>query len=257
MLKRIIISVAMTVAVLLLVDLATSSVISCKFNQLTQNKGQQDKAHLNSRKDCLVFDGVVSQGLSLISSFFPSSAEVWTAAATVVIAVLGLFTISVARSTKISADALTQSERAHVFIKVIDHNLGDGLNPRTPEPITVEFIFKNHGKTPAILREISRDIAYWQSPPSTIDYIPVGGLPAEKDRIIDPDCETGSLKCQNTDMTAKNAQAIIRGQKYVWFYGRAVYDDIFGARHEHRFIYQRTSRGEFRAISHPQHSKNT
>jgi hypothetical protein len=169
-----------------------------------------------------------------------------------------------ADAAKLNADALTQSERSHLFIRVLHQNISEALNSDAIEPtaITIKFLFKNHGKTPAILKTISRDIAYWAQPPAFREsgltgYIPVQGLPTEQDRIVDSGGETGELKCQATNMTADQRRSIIRAQSYVWFYGRAIYDDIFGIEHEHRFIYRRDSHGEFRAFQHPEYSKNT
>lgn len=205
------------------------------------------------------------------------------AMAAVVIAIfsiiMGIFTISLSRSTRIaanvakqSAEALSQSERAHIFAKVLEWSdiseattVGneEGLQRDGPIPasIKVEFCFENHGKTPAVLKMISRDIVYWASPPkwhiALTGNIPVVGLPREGDEIVDSGRETKGMNCEATNLVVRQAQSVIRGRLYVWFYGRVIYDDVFGATHEHRFIYRRDTDGRLRSFSHPEYSKNT
>jgi len=220
--------------------------------------------------------------IGCLGDFVDKNNAAITAISTVVIAlfttILGVFTVKLASATRVaalaahdSAIALTQSERAHMFAEIASDNVTDAIREITGKglqkdavpsvPITVGFYFKNHGKTPAILKAICRDFSYWAAPPPwdacLTGNLPVVGLPTERDRVIDPDKETWQLSCEATSMSVRDAESIIRRHTYFWFYGRIIYNDIFGTEHEHRFIFRRDKDGRLSAFDHPDYSKNT
>jgi hypothetical protein len=168
-------------------------------------------------------------------------------------------------ATNTSALALTQAERAHVFVRIVNQNFGEILSTlnqlassrtdRITAPAEVEFCFKNYGKTPAIVKEIAHDIILRREFPDEIDYIPVDLVPTE--RIIPTDNETEKWKCLRTDFQVGDARDVIRAYRSFWFYGRVLYDDVFGIEHEHRFIYRYNGSRGWRAFHHPKYSKNT
>jgi hypothetical protein len=173
---------------------------------------------------------------------------------------------SAAHAAQISADALTQSERAHVFIKIDAQDFMEATTSAdlakvtvdgfVSTPVTVEFRFKNYGKTPAILREVSRDIKVSANFPDEIEYLPVEFVPTE--RILAADAETDPpWKCIRTHLSKVELMEIIRAQKSFWFFGRMLYDDVFGISHEHRFIYRYNSSRGWRSFDHETYSKNT
>ncbi|MFZ0425466.1 MAG: hypothetical protein WAL80_21515 [Xanthobacteraceae bacterium] len=168
-----------------------------------------------------------------------------------------------ADAAKESAIALTQSERAHVFIRITGQNFVevlssaplDGLDKRLTKAASIEFVFGNHGKTPAILKEMSRDIIIRPAFPEVVDYIPAEL--ATTNRVIGASEATEPWRCYDSRATGVDANNVIRSHSYFWFYGRVLYDDVFGIEHEHRFIYRfGTSRG-WQPFDHPEYSKNT
>jgi hypothetical protein len=170
-----------------------------------------------------------------------------------------------ADAAKESADAVTQSERAHIFIKIVSQSFVEGwtsanLERITPDgqvsvPVTVKFAFKNYGKTPAILQEVSRDIVIAPNFPDEVDYIPVEFVPTE--RVVASDEATDTWECTRTNISKADLNAIIRAQTSYWFFGRILYNDIFGKAHEHRFIYRYNSSRGWNTFHHPEYSKNT
>jgi hypothetical protein len=181
--------------------------------------------------------------------------------------ILGIGTFIAAIAAKNSADALTQSERAHVFIKIEAQDFMEAttsadlarvtIDGFVSTPVTVEYRFKNYGKTPAILKEVSREIIISANFPDEIEYLPVEFVPTE--RILASDAETPdpAWKCIRTHLSKNDLMGIIRAQKSFWFYGRVLYDDVFGTGHEHRFIYRYNSSSGWRSFDHETYSKNT
>jgi hypothetical protein len=171
-----------------------------------------------------------------------------------------------ANASKESADALTQSERAHVFIKIEAQDFMEAttsadlakitIDGFVSTPVTVEYRFKNYGKTPATIKEVSRDIIVSANCPNEIEYLPVEFVPTE--RVLAADAETDPpWKCIRTHLSKGELMEIIRAQKSFWFYGRVLYDDVFGIGHEHRFIYRYNSSRGWRSFDHETYSKNT
>jgi hypothetical protein len=168
------------------------------------------------------------------------------------------------KAAEAAASAVTQAERAHIFIKIVSQTFMDGwtsadLGRVTPDgqvavPVTVEFSFKNYGKTPAVLKEVSRDIVVSPNFPDEVDYIPVEFVPTE--RMVASDEATDTWKCIRTHLSKADLNAIIRAQTSYWFFGRVLYDDIFGKGHEHRFIYRYNSSRGWNTFHHPEYSRN-
>jgi hypothetical protein len=130
-------------------------------------------------------------------------------------------------------------ERAKVF------GLGEQGVP-TDDPPKVCFRFKNYGKTPAFVKEISFDLkqmaefskeALHYVPDTTFtrnniiastDTVPLGDRgPFEKTLDVPFDCVAAS--------------SVEQGQSALWFFGRIVYDDVWG--NEHFTTFCRTYRG--------------
>ena len=253
---------------------------SLDFQECIKNYTDRNLSAEHFEKGTSIFVVPISTYRHCVGAYVTDENATITAVGTLVIAifttVLGIFTINLAGSTRMaanaakeSADALTQSERAHIFIKIeaqdflgvlssanLANVTADGL---VATPVTVEFRFKNYGKTPAILKEMSRDIIISADFPGKIEYFPIEF--ATTGRIVAADAETNPpMKCIRTRLSKRELTEIIRAQKSFWFYGRLLYDDIFGSGHEHRFIYQYSrnpdSRG-WNTFRHPEYSKNT
>jgi hypothetical protein len=123
MLTRVLVAIAITAIALFAIDWA-SSIIPCVIDYPRPTQSEQTKEKQSNEKPCTYSGGIVVAGLKFIRDMKPDE---WTAAATVVIAlfttILGLFTVSLARSTRVaaqaaekSADALPAMERAYLFV---------------------------------------------------------------------------------------------------------------------------------------------
>jgi hypothetical protein len=175
-------------------------------------------------------------------------------------------TASAAHAAQISADALTQSERAHVFIKIEAQDFMEATTSADLEkvtvdgfvnvPVTVKFRFKNYGKTPSIFKDMSREIVLSANFPNGVEYLSADFGTTE--RILAPDAETDPQgSCMRTHFSKGDLMDIMHGTKSFWFYGCVLYDDVFGTGHEHRFIYRYHSPTGWRSFDHPIYSKNT
>jgi hypothetical protein len=155
-----------------------------------------------------------------------------------------------AEAAKRSADALMIAEQAHLLavfgVSNIAHVLSD-LAAYVPsadetaappkERVFVQYTFKNYGRTPAILKEISQELAHWNRLPEELKYFAVPAMP--KELAIGAGSSTESLQCTLAlPLTVEAATSISRGDSYLWFYGHVVYEDAFGREREHRFLYR-------------------
>jgi hypothetical protein len=272
MLKRGTLLVLILAAIITFADWFSSPLQPC--NLPLQQHGEAGKTNESAKEYCSA--GKVVALWRGVGQTIDSWHDDLTAASTIVIAVfttiLGIFTVSLARSTRIAADsskesavALTQSERAHVFITIINQRFMESwteaeLNRVTSNnmvgvPVSVEFAFKNYGKTPAILKEVCRDIILMPTFPDSIEYFPVHFIPSA--RVVAAGESTDAWKCMQTHISKQDLNAVIRAQTSYWFFGRVLYDDIFGGGHEHRFIYQYNSAHGWSTFHHPEYSKNT
>lgn len=180
-----------------------------------------------------------------------------TALSTVIIAIftgiLGGFTISLAKATKIAADAAADAakaavatDRARFYVVIKKHNISaliKWLNhypssetmPLNFEP-KIEYTFKNYGKTPGIILEVSHGIASNVGVPDGPVYSVSGHMFSE--RMIAADAETETVTCDAPIMfqTIGDGLPITQGRCHVWFWGRVDYRDVFGQPQVHRFL---------------------
>jgi len=152
-----------------------------------------------------------------------------------------------ANAAKRSADALVAAEQSQLLaiceITNITHILGErhdapgsGEVP-TGERALVQYVLKNYGKTPAVLKEISHDLQHWSNPPDELRYLPIRTMP--KERAVVAGGSSEPLQCILVAPLTDAAAATIRtGDSFLWLYGRVVYDDAFGREREHRFLYR-------------------
>lgn len=127
---------------------------------------------------------------------------------------------------------------------------------------SVSYCFKNYGKTPAIIKEISSRLVYFAKIPADPVYVARDTV-LQENMIASGEFTRSSydtnLYCSlDTAITMRQAKTIINAQSYVWFYGSVVYDDIFGQEHEHRFLWRFGGKHGFRPnYEHPNYIKNT
>lgn len=146
---------------------------------------------------------------------------------------LWLSTKKSADAAKKSADVLASSERAFLHIVVYDDNIRELTNKHF-----VKYQIRNYGKTPAIVKEISHCIKWDKTLPNAQVYNPSGLV--LKEHMISAKDSTDDITCEFRDSVdfMKSVEAFNKGESSAWFYGRVVYDDIFGNRHEHRFVWR-------------------
>lgn len=96
--------------------------------------------------------------------------------------ILAIYTAVVARATKTAAEHIPRVERAHLFITIRTHNIRDlfqvgrlydnspTMHPNPMEWPVVEYVLKNYGKTPAILKEIGHGMAMQQQAGAARSY---------------------------------------------------------------------------------------
>jgi len=134
------------------------------------------------------------------------------------------------------------------FEKVLDSRINaDGWPAviRNPNP-QVRFHFENFGKSPAFVKEICTDIKVLPNLPSKLTYTP--NIPWNEEivvpgggRIPDGKDEQGEWllfrHILSGAVSLDAANAVNNGDSYFWFYGRVVYDDIWGNEHVTRFCW--------------------
>jgi hypothetical protein len=167
-----------------------------------------------------------------------------------------------------SADALVAAERAQLLsiveVSNIPHILSElGRSDRpesaaaaTSEKPVVQYVLKNYGKTPAILKDISHELRHWKQPPDELRYVPLSTPP--KERAVMAGGSTEPLQCALVVPLSADAAATIRaGDSFFWLSGRVVYDDAFGKEREHRFLYRYRTGYGFQPYYHGDYNKNT
>jgi hypothetical protein len=107
------------------------------------------------------------------------------------------------------------------------------------DTLDVEFSFENQGKTPAIIREISVSLHHWSQLPAVPPAYTSELKCFPTNRYVAPGklTEIKAITVQ-TPITRESASSLLRGDSFIWFFGRAIYDDVFGDRHEHAFIWR-------------------
>lgn len=193
--------------------------------------------------------------------------------ATVVLSLIAFFQLLVfgwqGYQLRRSVDVLSQAERAQVFVVVGEHNLPDAVKVFTRYPnsptmhvgplqseISVSYTFKNYGKTPALLREISSRLVYFKKLPAYPYYIASDAI--LKEYMLAPNDTIVLPHCRLEDMTKEDASTVVHAYSYIWFYGRVIYDYNFGKRHEHRFLWRYGGAHGFRPnYEHKHYVKNT
>jgi hypothetical protein len=202
---------------------------------------------------CPYESGVIVEGMKLFASWRP---EVWTAIGILAIAsfaaILGVFSISHARSTQIAADAAklasqvaVGAERAHLFIHIETENIvsaisqgskGAASSKERPPALRLSYALKNHGKTPAMIRELSHGVVVAPDLPENPKYQAVSQFPVD---ILGAGEKTPPIQVVDLPrLTSNDIASIEELFNNLWFYGVIVYDDIFGWRRTLEFVLQ-------------------
>jgi hypothetical protein len=157
-----------------------------------------------------------------------------------------------AEAAEMSAKALANAESAHVFLLLKDENLSSFVKQLPSHPkaaadfaavgekfddidLTVTYVFKNYGKTPAIIKEISHHVIIAGKLPDEPAYVQIDPMPNEL--VIPADAESEVIKCRMKRVFyAAEASALLKNRASIYFFGRIVYDDVAGNTHDRRHL---------------------
>lgn len=150
-----------------------------------------------------------------------------------------------ANAARESAEALPKLERAYIFENVRNRittftkplqRVATDKGPITSTEMAVEFSLTNHGKTPAVVRFVGYGSSL-DAVPSDPLYVLHHGMDTEV--IIASGAQSDSYVIQAPFLIDKDqAQAILGGTSYLYYFALVVYDDVFGVEHETKFYWQ-------------------
>lgn len=203
-----------------------------------------------------------------------SSRLVWITGILALAAILQWFVmIWQARQLKRSVDLQANSERAFLYTMVPNSNetlekpgqqvtnslkvksIGDDDIVDQPR---INYWIRNYGKSPAVVKEISHSLVWCYDLPNIPNYKPTEFVLDEQ--MIAASDSTKQISCNPAEiLMAKATKDIIAGKSFFWFYGRVIYDDIFGKGHEHCFVWKYiNSKKQFRPYyENKEYNKNT
>jgi hypothetical protein len=230
MLRRALIALPLAILALALIDLGSWLAFPCAIHPVAEggieHNAQQDK----SENACPFRGGIIAAGLIQMARWSP---EAWTAAATLILAVLTLLLVAVTREQVrlIQAEFVATHRpklRAYAF-EIEDRGLPSG------KPISVLFFAQNIGETPAHL-ELLEGCIY---------------VAPRKDRPLERGIRSRFKKClkitlvggerdlfgieDGTAPTEANGAAIYSGDMPLLCIGRISYTDDNGIRRETGF----------------------
>jgi hypothetical protein len=166
-------------------------------------------------------------------------------------------------------------ERAYVFLQLDSQNVyfleaqlhWDPTISVRRTPPRVKFQTANLGKTPAIIKWMAFEMSCGVDPPSVkavkVEPVPggelviaSGAIHPEPIRSSIGGSEAFSRSTEHVDMfladthldhvlSEEEVASIVSGECFLWFYGKIVYDDVFGANHEIGFCWRFNSPHKF------------
>jgi hypothetical protein len=168
-----------------------------------------------------------------------------------------------ADAVKHSADAAVAAERARFFIVIEKHNLTEIIEHvenrgalASGENFSIQCHFKNYGKTPGIIKELSigsmivphlpDDLPFILSAKDFPEHMIGAGWSTQPDQFYSP-------------VTLPNdaqVRAIGRNTTRFWLYGRLYYDDVFGQHQVHCFYFRSVSTLGQKCVLEPFEPKN-
>lgn len=138
------------------------------------------------------------------------------------------------KSAKVAEDALTVLEKPYVFIdrrialskSIMEIKDFKALNADSLCHIGVEYFIINHGRTPAIIKNLTTTMLIVANIP---EHRTITGTPEIPTAIgMAQGVPDGPLKClSNEAATVVICDEILRGCKFLFFYGQISYRDVF------------------------------
>lgn len=134
-----------------------------------------------------------------------------------------------ADAAKVSADHIPRVERAYLFLALtIKHDLREHALTTTGTRSTIRFNFHNHGRTPAILKELHGMAKYWpgQQWPAMTDAgrqtVQTGVVVSGNSTISEDDYAI------QFPLTKQERELAAAGKGRILFWGKIIYSDVFG-----------------------------
>jgi hypothetical protein len=151
-----------------------------------------------------------------------------------------------ADAAALNAQAVINSERAHIFIDIDVENITREIPHANlvtkPEfedhmitALRLSYTLKNYGKTPAIIRDIKHSTFVARNLLGVHEYESVVDLPAH---ILGAKETSSPISVIDLPrLTVREARSIRGAESTFWFRGIIVYDDTFGWRRTLKFIW--------------------
>jgi hypothetical protein len=168
-------------------------------------------------------------------------------------------TANTANAANLNAQGVIDAERAHLFVVVVRHDVSETIqagNQGRHDPSiektkmqgpVLAYVFRNAGKTPAILEEVMHSMMLEKTEQHTITYeAPDRALeiiPGESDLI-----DRIAVTFDERPFLVEDAMALGDHDLMLFFYSAATYRDIYNRKHKirHDFLY---SAGRFHLIN--------
>ena len=176
-----------------------------------------------------------------------------------------------AKAASSNAKALISAERARFHVVIHTHNLDKFIMAATFYPnsggmptsgdVEIYYYFKNYGKAPGLILEMSQDIALSESPPDPV-YQVIRQVPREYMIASGQESEHQICRRELAILSVADALEVDRGRKTIWFCGRFDYRDFVTDEPQvHRFYlrYVRAENGiwRFQSIDHKHYNQST
>jgi hypothetical protein len=255
------------VAIITFADWVSSPVQLCELSP--QQHSENSKTYESAKEYCSA--GKVVALWRAVGWLIDSWHDDLTAAATIVIAIfttiLGIFTVGLARSTRLAANAADLSARAAITIELpIIRAEPDGFSwgRRHAGGPTIDsfgidrLVFSNLGRTKAIPLEVHFGFTVGDQLPETPIY--TFSKAFSVDAILEADPLSKNLREFEFDVAPDLFDGLRTSSTRLWFYCNLVYLDFMQGRHEAGFCWERWQNpgsGGFRTDPTPAYSKKT
>lgn len=137
------------------------------------------------------------------------------------------------RSAAQAALAVPSAERAYMFL---EQDISASALPVTdsaePAHFTIKFSLRNYGKTPAVVDELQASGAYWAS--GYPESAQAASHAASHGMVVGSNEKTPPLTL-GFNIAVADLQHAYGGQGQILFWGRVMYRDVFGQKHETAF----------------------
>jgi hypothetical protein len=250
--KRIALTIGAFLSFLAIVNQASLFIAPC--NYFSGAEAEQHKENNSADYKCTTKDGIIVQGISLLSEIRP---EVWAAISSVLIAVftltLWLATDRLWRSSldharhlgdtrRVMRQTARRQLRAYVFVNGGSITLVGGQGntfdliaqsfPTAPMVfVQVHTVFKNCGQTPGYDFRIRRKVDIFDTDAPCFTEISDRTDP----QIVGPDIEIDITALRQIDR--EEFEAVKSGVKSIFSWGQIDYVDVFGDHQFYRFYH--------------------